>query len=229
MPSYRVQYSKEGTARYISHLDLLRSFERAGRRAGLPLAFTKGFNPHPIISFAAPLGVGTAGEAEYADFKLKTNVSAGEVLQALSGALPEGIRVLEVRSILDRSPALMAGVERATYSARAKLKYPLDQQKLDDIITAFIDRPEIWVERKNKAGKKKKYDIRPGIFAISARSQNDTIIIEAELKAGSNGNIRFEEVIEALQASSSLPLSGRFVLNRTGIFTLEGQVKKTLW
>lgn len=229
MPRYRMQYSKEGTARYLSHLDLLRSFERAGRRAGLPLAFTKGFNPHPIISFAAPLGVGTAGEAEYADLELKVDLAAGEVLQALFGALPEGIRVLEVRSISDRSPALMASVERATYRAKAKLKDRLGQQKLDDVIAAFIDRPEIWVERKNKAGGKKKYDIRSGIFAISGRSENDTIIIEAELKAGSNGNIRFEEVIEALQASSSLPIGGRFVLNRTGLFTLEEQAKKTLW
>ncbi|OPX87926.1 MAG: hypothetical protein A4E53_02301 [Pelotomaculum sp. PtaB.Bin104] len=229
MPSYRIQYSKEGPARYISHLDLLRAFERAGRRAGLPLAFTQGFNPHPIIAFAAPLGVGTAGDAEYADLGLSEELAVGEVLQALAGALPEGVRLLEVRLVLEKSPALMAGVERATYRARAKLKNPVDQQKLDNMIAAFMSRTEIWVDRKNKAGRKKKFDIRPGIFALSGRTADDIIIIEAELKAGSSGNIRFEEVLNALLTESHLLLEGHFILNRTGVYTLEGQVKKTLW
>ncbi|HBC91420.1 MAG TPA: hypothetical protein DCZ10_00560, partial [Pelotomaculum sp.] len=69
MPVYRMMYAKEGPARYISHLDLLRTFERAARRAGLPIAFTGGFNPHPKIAFAAPLAVGTAGGAEDADLE----------------------------------------------------------------------------------------------------------------------------------------------------------------
>ncbi|MCG9967005.1 TIGR03936 family radical SAM-associated protein [Pelotomaculum terephthalicicum JT] len=228
-PSYRMQYSKKGPARYISHLDLLRSFERAGRRAGLPLAFSQGFNPHPKISFAAPLGVGTAGEAEYADIELTADLPAGEVFRALSGVLPEGLRLLEVRSIPDQSTSLMAAVDCATYRALANLSRPFGRKELDSVISSFMARPEIWAERKLKTGGKKKQNIRPGIFTLSGKSENDIIILEAELKAGSNGNVRFEEVLEALMETVDLPLKSGFVLSRTGVFTRFGEEKKALW
>jgi len=229
MPRYRIQYSKKGPACYISHLDLLRSFERAGRRAGLPLAFTQGFNPHPKISFAAPLSVGMSGEAEYADIELTVAMPADEVFHKLSGSLPEGLRLLEVRPVSDHSPALMTRVDRATYRARAKLSHPLDQKKLDEAIASFLARPEIWVERKNKAGGKKMHNIRPGIFSMSGKSENDIIIIEAELKAGSYGNVRFEEMLAAFQENSRLPVCERFMLSRTGIYASRGQEKEMLW
>jgi radical SAM-linked protein len=119
MPRYRVMYAKEGPASYISHLDLIRAFERAARRAGLPLAFTQGFNPHPKLSFAAPLAVGTAGEAEFADLELTGNISVGVVAKSLSDAMPEGLRVIEIRLAPDSAPALMATVDLAGYTARA--------------------------------------------------------------------------------------------------------------
>lgn len=229
MPVYRMQYSKLGPARYISHLDLLRSFERAGRRAGLPLAFTQGFNPHPKISFAAPLGVGTAGEAEYADLELTVNLPAEEVRKKLTPVLPEGLRLIEVRAVPGGLPSLMAAVQCATYRAVVKPGRPLEQPELDGMIASFLARPEIWAERKLKAGGTKRRNIRPGILALSGRSENDIMILEAELKTGSDGNVRWEEVLEAFQQTSNLPLNGRFVLSRTGIFTKEGQEKKALW
>ena len=104
MAVYRMMYAKVGPARFISHLDLLRTFGRAARRAGLPLAFTQGFNPHPKITFAAPLAVGIAGEAEFADLELTRKIPAPVVARALTGALPEGLSVLEVRLQRGSSP-----------------------------------------------------------------------------------------------------------------------------
>lgn len=229
MPVYRMQYSKLGPARYLSHLDLLRSFERAGRRAGLPLAFTQGFNPHPKISFAAPLGVGTAGEAEYADLELTANLPAKELFQALNAALPEGLRLIAVRAVPDGLPSLMAAVHVATYRAVAKPGRLLNQQELDEMIAKFLAQPEIWAERKLKAGGTRRQNIRPGILALSGRLENDIMILEAELKTGSNGNVRWEEVLKAFQKVGNLPLNGGFVLSRTGIFTKAEQEKKPLW
>lgn len=228
-PSYRMLYSKKGPARYISHLDLLRSFARAGRRAGLPLAFTQGYNPHPKITFAAPLGVGTAGEAEYADIELIADLPADELQRAFSSVLPEGLRLIEVRSLPEHGPSLMAAVDRAAYRAVVKLNRPFGGQELGNSLFSFLACSEIWVERKQKTGKKKKHDIRPGIFALSGKTEGDTIIIEMELKAGSNGNVRCEEVLESLIKSVELPLNGRFVLSRTGLFAKSGQEKKSLW
>ncbi len=230
MPKYRMMYAKEGPARYISHLDLLRAIERAARRAGLPMAFTQGFNPHPKIAFAAPLGVGTAGEREFADLELAESISAGQMAAALSGTLPEGLRLIEVRQVQEeRCPALMAMVDRATYRAEAKSGRPLSIEELDGAVKAFLSEPEIPVERKSKAGKIKRYDIRPGIFAMSGRLDDDIIIIETELKTGSRGNVRLEEVLDAFKEHSRLPVQGRFILFRTGLYAGGEGGKKTLW
>jgi len=229
MPRYRMMYAKERPARYISHLDLLRAFERAVRRAGLPVAFSRGFNPHPKIAFAAPLGVGTAGEAEFADMELTADIPASGVAAALSKVLPEGLRLIEVRPAPEQAPALMAVVDRATYRAEARLERSVDSGDLARAITAFLARPEISVERKNKAGEKKMYDIRPGIFAMSGRLDDDIIIIEAELKTGSSGNVRIEEVLDAFTEFICLPVRGRFVLSRTGLYAGGKKGKRTLW
>lgn len=229
MPSYRIQYSKQGPAKYISHLDLLRCFERAGRRAGLPLAFTQGYNPHPKISFAAPLGVGIAGEAEYADLELTAALSEQELFVALSDTLPEGLRLLEVRAVLAPTSSLMAAVDRATYCATAKLDGALVPGELEQAITSFLALPEIWVERKGRNGKIKEQDIRPGIFMFAGRTKDDTIILEAELKAGSNGNVRLEEVLNSFLRAGGLSVKNGFMLSRTGLFAKAEQGKKPLW
>jgi len=222
-------YNKVGPARYISHLDLLRTFERAVRRAGLPLAFTRGFNPHPKIAFAAPLGVSIAGEAEYADLELDVLLPEDEVARALSGKLPQGIGLIDIKTVPEQTPSLMAVVDRATYRAEAELAGRISVEELNAAVNAFLELPEIPVERKNKSGKTKKHDIRPGIFSMSGRLNNGTIIIEAELKTGSSGNVRLEEALAAFKKNSRLPVRGEFVLYRTGLYTGRNKKKKMLW
>lgn len=228
MPVYRMMYAKEGPARYISHLDLLRTFERAIRRAGLPIAFTAGFNPHPKISFAAPLGVGTAGEKEFADLELAGEVPVTTIQKNLSATLPEGLRLLEVKHVGEQAPALMSIVERATYRGEARLKSMITKDALDRAIAAFLGRSEILIKRKNKAGEIKNYDIRPGIFTMSGRLDNDIIIIETELKTGSRDNIRFEEVVGALLENCELSIQGKFIPYRTGLYAGDKGLK-SLW
>lgn len=229
MPRYRMMYSKVGPAKYISHLDLIRAFERAARRAGLPIAFTQGFNPHPKLSFAAPLAVGTAGEAEFADIELSRNTPAGVVAKSLSAAMPEGLRLIEVRLVAESAPALMAMVDRAAYTARAVLEAPTQNKTLASAIASFLARPEILVERRSKTGEKRKYDIKPGIFALSASMNNDIIELAAELKTGSSGNIRCEELIAAFMEDSGLQARGSFVLCRRALFSAGRSTQEMLW
>lgn len=229
MPRYRMMYAKEGPARYISHLDLLRAFERAARRAGLPLAFTLGFNPHPKIAFAAPLGVGTAGEREFADLELTANMPPEEVAGALGRALPEGLRLIELRAVADQAGALMTAVDRATYRAEAILSRPVSAGEAERAVAAFLSMPQILVEKKGRRGEKKVRDIKPGILAMSARVNDGIIVVEAELKTGSIGNVRVEEVLDAFTEKSRLPVEGRFLLYRTGVYAARGKEKKSLW
>ncbi|MDD2554522.1 MAG: TIGR03936 family radical SAM-associated protein [Desulfotomaculaceae bacterium] len=226
---YRMMYAKEGPAKYISHLDLIRAFERAARRAGLPIAFTQGFNPHPKLSFAAPLAVGTAGAAEFADMELSQNIPAGNVAKSLSVAMPEGLRVLEARPLAQSAPALMAIVDRAAYTARAVLETPPQNETLASAVAGFLARPEIQVERRSKRGGMRKYDIKPGIFALSAYMNNVIIEVTAELKTGSSGNIRCEELIAAFMEDSGLTARGNFVISRRALFAAGRSAQEMLW
>jgi len=95
MDNLRLRFSKTGRAVYLSHLDLMRTMQRAFLRAAMPLKYSEGFNPHAQISFALPLSVGTASYCELMDFKLRDYMSLSEVPYRLNRALPEGISVLE--------------------------------------------------------------------------------------------------------------------------------------
>ena len=229
MPRYRVMYAKEGPARYLSHLDLIRTFDRAARRAGLPVTFSQGFNPHPILSFAAPLAVGTIGEAEFADLELTKDLPAGMVAESLSAVMPEGLRLIEIRQVPEDLPALMAVVDRAVYSASALFDGPLEKETLEKAAADFLALPEILVERRSKTGEKKIFDIKPGIFAMSAWKNNDIIVLSAELKTGSSGNVRLEELITAFMKNSGLRVRWNFEMRRKALYPNGNKDQEMLW
>ncbi len=95
MPKDRLLFVKEGRARYISHLDLMRTFQRAFVRADIPIKHTEGFNPHPFISIALPLSLGFSSRCELLEFGLLEGTDHADVPARLNAALPEGVRVLE--------------------------------------------------------------------------------------------------------------------------------------
>lgn len=95
MPKDRLLFEKVGRARYISHLDLMRTFQRAFLRADIPIKHTEGFNPHPFISIALPLSLGFSSQCEILEFGLLEGTKHGDVPQRLNAVLPEGVRVLE--------------------------------------------------------------------------------------------------------------------------------------
>ena len=95
MTKFRLRFSKTGRAVYISHLDLMRTIQRAFLRAGYPLKYSEGFNPHAIISILLPLSVGTASKCELMDFTLAADTDMSSLPEILTQAMPEGITALE--------------------------------------------------------------------------------------------------------------------------------------
>jgi len=93
----RVRFAKYGAVKFIGHLDVLRYFQKAVRRAGLKIAYSQGFHPHQIMSFASPLGVGITSEGEYMDMELTAEYTPQEIVAALNGAMVEGFTVLSAR------------------------------------------------------------------------------------------------------------------------------------
>ena len=184
MYKYMVRYRKCGDAKYISHLDFLRSIQRAMRRAELPLKFSEGFNPHPCLAFAHPLGVGIAGEREL--FEVVLTEECETIVERLSPKMPRGIEIIEA------TPC-----EKNNFAAVARAVYAVCPENLPDAekIERFLALPEIQIEKRTKSGVKMA-DIRPDIFGIW--QEGDTLFLR--ISAGSQANVKPSTVLEAMAA-----------------------------
>ena len=152
-----IRFGKRPRLRFISHLDLQRFFQRAVNRTGLPIAWTQGFNPHPVMSFGSALALGWTSEYEVIDIKLAAPMGRGRVEAAVRAALPEDLPVLEVRMIDDRHPAPMALVRMSDYTVTLEgAQAPAVRAQ----IPAFLDRDRVMAVRKTKSGERE-IDIRP--------------------------------------------------------------------
>ncbi|MCL6610515.1 MAG: TIGR03936 family radical SAM-associated protein [Peptococcaceae bacterium] len=198
MPRYRIRYSKEGAARFMSHLDLARTFERVLRRAGLPVTLSRGFNPHSRLAFGFPLPVGVAGLEEYVDMDLDRDISPAEIIRSINSAMPPGLKATGSCRLEERAPALMSEVERSTYLVRFDRGDAPDLETVRQCLERVMGLPEVPVARRKKDGPPVPFDIRPGILSLSAREEDGRMVVEMELMAGSSLNVRPGEVIQAL-------------------------------
>ena len=163
----RIKFRKYGILKYIGHLDVMRFFQKAMRRADIPIAFTGGYSPHMIMSFAAPLGVGTTSMGEYFDMELTEKVPTAEFEDRLNAVMVEGITISSARQVEDgKASTAMALVAAADYFVAFRPgKEPCGnwQEKLAD----FLAQKEITVTKKTKRSEKT-VDIRPFIYQMEA-------------------------------------------------------------
>lgn len=155
-----IRFGKQPRLRFISHLDLQRFFQRALNRTGLPVAYTQGFNPHPVMSFASALALGWTSEYEILDFKLSVPMGRQRTEEAVRAALPVDLPVLEVRMVDDRHPAPMAIVCAADYAIALE-----DAPALRTAAEDFWACDEVMAVRKTKSGERE-VDIRPLALAL---------------------------------------------------------------
>lgn len=163
----RIKFSKQGPVKFVGHLDTMRYFQKAIRRAGLPAAFSGGYSPHMIMSFAAPLGVGTTSLGEYFDMELTEKVPTAEIEDRLNAVMVEGVTISSARQVEDgKASTAMALVAAADYFVAFRPgKEPCGnwQEKLAD----FLAQKEITVTKKTKRSEKT-VDIRPFIYQMEA-------------------------------------------------------------
>ncbi len=160
----RVTFATDDTVKYVGHLDMHRAWERAIRRAQLPLAYTQGFNPQPRLQFAAALPVGFTGEAEVADVFLNEAVAPDEFLARLAAALPPGIRPYRAEPVPRELPSLQSQVCGATYRVEVEADEPAEAFAAR--LAAFLARPEAWRARR-KGKEMDRYDLRPLVQALT--------------------------------------------------------------
>ena len=152
-----LRFGKNSRLRFISHLDLQRFFQRALNRTGLPIAFSQGFNPHPVMSFASALAMGWTSQYEVLDVKLAALMGRARVEQAMREALPEDLPVLGARTVDDRFPAAMSLVRCADYRI---LPEGEGASAVLDAVDAFLRAERVMGVRKTKSGERE-IDLRP--------------------------------------------------------------------
>ena len=178
----RIKFTKEGPMKFVGHLDTMRYFQKAIRRAELPIAFSGGYSPHMIMSFAAPLGVGVTSTGEYFDMELTATIPTDEICQRLNSQMVDGIHVLSARQVEDgKASKAMSLVAAADYLVEFRPgKAPADGWQTR--ITEFLKQPEILVTKETKKGEKQ-VDIRPFIYKMNLQNDNRIFLSLASASA----------------------------------------------
>ena len=177
MDKLRLRFKKTGRAVYISHLDLMQTLQRGFFRAGYALKYSEGFNPHPLISIALPLSVGTASECELMDFRLKEDVDLAELPTRLTAALPEGIEILEAYEFTRKAAELKWLRVRGVFEYDER-----DAAAMCDALRKFYARESIVITKKTKRGIGET-DIRPAIREIAFSVEGKDVALEAVISA----------------------------------------------
>ena len=177
MDKLRLRFRKVGRAVYISHLDLMQTMQRAFFRAGLPLRYSEGYNPHPLLSIALPLSVGTASECELMDFRLREDTDLSALPARLTAVLPEGIEILEAYEFTRKSAELKWLRVRGVFEYDTR-----DAAAMAEALREFYARDAIVITKKTKRGTGET-DIRPAVPEIAFSVTGADVTLDALVSA----------------------------------------------
>ena len=225
----RIKFCKFGNVRFIGHLDVQRFFQKAVRRAGIDVAYTAGFSPHQIMSFASPLGVGLESNGEYMDMEVHTFMGSAETVKRLNEVSAEGIEILSAKVLPDTAGNAMASVAAAAYTVRFREgREPSFEWRKN--LRSFYEKDSILFTKVSKKSKKGKspdqgtglameIDLKQGIYELSL--QDDSIFML--LDASSAGNIKPGMVLEAYLAEHGETLKeNALLITREDTYTNTG-------
>ncbi len=189
----RVKFRKYGPIRFIGHLDVMRFFQKCIRRAELDIAYSAGFSPHQIMSFAAPLGVGLESNGEYMDIELTTVTNSQDMMARLNAASVPGIEIIGMKELPEGAGNAMASVAAAGYTIRFR-----EGRKLSFDVVAklpeFMAQEQILITKETKKSTLE-VDLKPGIYEFQVNEDGSLYLL---VDASSAGNIKPATVIEAM-------------------------------
>jgi radical SAM-linked protein len=228
----RIRYAKRGPLRFTSHRDFARAFERALRRANVPVAFSQGFTPHPKISYASAAPTGVASEAEYLEIGLREPVDPGELRIALDAALSPGLDVLDV--VVASGGSLADRIEASHW----RIELPgVEPAALERAVTAFTAADEVLVERMTKQGRRT-FDARAAVISINAIPASPApsgavavpcAILELVVRQVTP-SVRPDDVLSGLRVVADLepPVAPRVIRLAQGMLTAQGAIADPL-
>jgi radical SAM-linked protein len=214
----RIKFAKYGNLKFLSHLDVMRFFQKAIRRAEIDVKYSEGYHPHQLMSFAAPLGVGQTSEGEYFDLEINSMESTQDVLERLNAQMPDGFKIIHV-SLLPPTPpqtkkeSLMALVKASDYLVLRKglADLPLTNQEFLGKFSEFVKEPEILAIKTTKVGDTEinlapfiydvRFDVQP--TELTPKYENG-LCLYLKLCAGNENHIRPELLMKAFHAYAGM-------------------------
>jgi len=204
-----ITFRKSGWLRFLGHLDVVRAFDRAIRRAKLPVAYSQGFSPHTLLSFAMPLPVGIAGENELAGLELAVEWDPRAVWKALSRQLPEELGIVGVQMLQKSKRSVFADLAAADYRAEIG---DLEPDALQRAVRALQDRRE-WVVHRATKSKELDLDLRERVYGL--KTQDRAVMMRVGI--GQENLAKPEEVLELIEREVGQPFEA--CLTRTALYT----------
>lgn len=216
MAKQRLLFVKEEQAAYLSHLDLMRTFQRALPRGGVQLRHSQGFHPHPILSIVLPLPVGQSSECELLDFE-----SVGEMpvdVEALNSGLPLGLRVLDCYEPLRPVRELYA------LQLRAELEYDagVPSGAMEGLLALFA-REELWIEKRTKRKQLAEVDLRPMLLKTELSEREGMLVLEAQVQA-QNPGLNPALLMQAIERYCPQYLPDFMRIRRIALWDAEGEL-----
>jgi radical SAM-linked protein len=217
---FRVWFRKGERVRYISHLDVLRAWERSIRRAGLPLSYSQGFTPHPKIAFAGPLPLGFTSEAEIMDVTLDERIDPLEFERRLTAECTEDLAIVSVEEVPLTSPQPQASVAWADYNVNV---HGVELVVAAAVVARFLAGGEmLWTEQRGE--KLRSYNLRDVVAQLTAKSAGEDVLVAMRLRTSQEMTGRPEQVVAAL-----FPGAEAGVYRRTGIVLDEPSLAREAW
>lgn len=213
----RVFYTKTGTAKYISHLDINRCFQRAMKRAGIPLWYTEGFNPHAYLTFPLPLALGYESLCECVDFRLVEAMEPEEIVRRLNQVMPMGLSVQKAAE-----PVYPAGeIAQAAYEIRLSLA-DTDGGRAQQILEAFFAQPEIFAMKRTKKGERQ-VSLKEHLHGLTMQADGGEVLLQLQMPAGNELNLNPTLVLDAFSQQTGMLIED-FSVVKTAVFTKDGKI-----
>ncbi len=231
MAKLRLKITKGNEIRYVSHLDFAGTIERVVRRAGLPAAYSEGFNPHMKMAFASALAVGVTSEAEYLDLELTEAPDIAGIEARLKSQMPAGIELKAARFMHTPSPALMAVVNLATYDIIVPLLPGAGMAAATTSLSRFNSEVEVIYIKESPKGRRE-IDITEFIAApVTAQIAPDNsslLRISLSIRITPTGSVKPAEVLAVLTDRYGLPVDGgNALIHRTGLLVCDGREQRS--
>ena len=211
----RAIFEKSGRAVFISHLDLLRTMQRAIKRSKIPVWYSQGFNPHIYLNFPLALSLGVTSRTEFMDFAVTENVDYEQIRDKLNEKMPEGLRIISVAEPVHPNK----DIGFAEYTIR--LKSDAGAEKMLGELEKMMALPTIEIDKRSKSKGTVKIDVKPHFGIIKAEADGDSLVVFIRLPAGLTLNVNSNVFVDTFSAISGIQFSSVYA-ERTKILLSDG-------